>query len=82
MKFNDMIDAKIFKNDKLIIKKQDFAENGDIIICSINGNYAIKRYLKNNNIIILKAENNKIEDIFVNNIKIYGIVIGLIRNNI
>ena len=82
-----MIEAGIFDGDKIIVKRQESAENGEIVVAmfddgTMNG-ATVKRYFRRNGKIILHPENSTMEDIVPENqesIRILGKVIGLMRS--
>ncbi len=81
VKGSSMINAGIYDGDKVVVKPQSYAKNGDIVVAIINYDTAtIKRYAKIKDKIVLKAENPEYSDIISDNIRIAGIVIGLIRH--
>lgn len=74
-----MIEAGIFDGDKIIVKKQDAAENGQIIAALLDDSATVKRYYNKNGKIILHPENKTMQDIYPKDLKILGLVVGLIR---
>ena len=74
-----MIDAGIFDGDKIIVKKQNTADNGDIIVALIDDTSTVKRFYKKGSKIILHPENQTMTDIILNDVIILGKVIGLYR---
>ncbi|WAM32637.1 transcriptional repressor LexA [Caldicellulosiruptor naganoensis] len=79
VKGDSMIDAGIFDNDIIIVKRQNVAENGDIVVALIDDEATVKRFFKENDHIRLQPENKAMEPIIVKDVKILGKVIGLIR---
>ena len=79
VKGTSMIDTGIFDGDKIIVKKQNTADNGDIVVAYFNEEATVKRFFKKNNKIILHPENPTLEDIVLDNVDILGKVQGLIR---
>lgn len=79
VKGNSMIDAGIFDKDVVIVKKQDTAENGEIVIALIDDSATVKRFYKANDKIILHPENASMSDIILKEVQILGTVIGLFR---
>lgn len=79
VKGTSMIDAGIFDGDKIIVKKQSTASNGDIVVAYFNEEATVKRFFKKDNKIILHPENPTLEDIVLDNVDILGKVQGLIR---
>ncbi|WP_039764399.1 MULTISPECIES: transcriptional repressor LexA [unclassified Caldicellulosiruptor] len=76
---DSMIEAGIFDNDIIIVRRQNVAENGDIVVALIDDEATVKRFFKESNHIRLQPENKAMEPIIVKDVKILGKVIGLIR---
>ena len=74
-----MIDAGIYNGDKIIVRKQQTAENGDIVVALIEDSATVKRFYKRDGCFVLHPENETMADIIVNEVAILGIVIGLVR---
>lgn len=74
-----MINAGIFDGDKIIVKKQNNAENGDIVVALIEDSATVKRFYKENGYIRLQPENDFMEPIIVKDCSVLGVVIGLLR---
>ncbi len=75
-----MIDAGILDGDKIVVRKQDTAENGDIVVALIDDSATVKRFYKKDDHFVLHPENETMEDIIVDNVAILGKVVGLIRS--
>lgn len=78
-KGDSMINARIYENDIVFVKKQSIVNNGEIAVVLIDDEATLKRfyYHKDKNMVILKYENPKYEDkIFMdeelNKIRILG----------
>ena len=76
---DSMVEAGIYNGDKIIVKKTDYAENGDIVVAYIDDSATVKRFFKRGNKIILHPENSAMQDIIVDNAQILGTVAGLVR---
>lgn len=63
VKGDSMINARIFPNDILIVHIQNYAENGDIVVASINGESTVKKYKTFGNSVFLMPENSNYEPI-------------------
>ena len=74
-----MIEAGIFHCDKIIVKKQSSAKNGDIVVAMIDNEATVKRFYKKSDHYVLHPENSTMTDIIVSDLEILGIVVGLIR---
>lgn len=76
---DSMIDAGIYNNDKIIVKKQSFADNGDIVAALIDNEATVKRFYKRDGHYVLHPENKNMQDIIVKELHVLGVVCGLIR---
>lgn len=76
---DSMINAGIYDGDMVIVRKQNTAINGEIIVALIEDEATVKRFYKENDCIRLQPENESYEPIIVNNVSILGKVIALIR---
>lgn len=74
-----MINAGIFDGDKIVVKKCEYAENGEIVVAMIDGEATVKRFYKESNHIRLQPENDYMSPIISENVQILGTVVGLIR---
>ena len=74
-----MIEAGIYDGDKIIVRKQETAENGEIVVALIENSATVKTYYKEENRIRLQPENSTMQPMYFDNISILGKVIGLIR---
>lgn len=75
-----MMNAGIFDGDKIVVHKQENAENGEIVVAMIDGEATVKRFYKEKNQIRLQPENDFMSPIIVKDVQILGTVVGLIRN--
>ena len=82
IKGESMINAGIYNGDKVVVKKQQVANNGDIVVAMIGGSATVKRYYKETTRIRLQPENDAFEPIYSTEVVILGKVIGLIRQQI
>lgn len=79
VKGTSMIEAGILDGDKVIVKKQNNAENGEIVVALIEDEATVKRFYKKENKIILHPENDTLSDIILDDVTILGVVEGLLR---
>lgn len=81
VKGDSMIDEGIFDNDIVIIRKQEVADNGTIVVALINGNEAtLKKIYKEKNGFRLQPANPKLKPIFVKELLVQGQVVSILRN--
>jgi repressor LexA len=74
-----MIEAGIFDNDLVLVRKQSSAENGDIVVAMIEDSATVKRFFREKDHIRLQPENPTMNPIIVRDVIILGKVIGLFR---
>lgn len=74
-----MIDAHILDGDLVVIKRQNTAKNGDIVVALIDEEATLKTFYKENDYIKLQPENKSMEAIITKEVTILGILIGLHR---
>lgn len=78
-----MIEAGILDGDYVIVRQQQTANNGDIVVAMTDENEAtVKRFYKENDYFRLQPENSNMEPIIVQNVSILGKVVGLYRRAI
>jgi len=80
IKGDSMINAGIFDGDKVIVKKQNYADNRDIVVALLNDGATVKRFFREQNHVRLQPENDSMQPIFATSVDILGKVVGLIRN--
>ncbi|MFZ4454243.1 transcriptional repressor LexA [Salibacterium aidingense] len=77
---DSMIEAGIYNGDLVIVKQQQTADNGDIIVAMTDELEAtVKRFYKEDNYIRLQPENAAMEPIILDNCTILGKVTGVFR---
>lgn len=75
-----MINRGIFDNDYVIVKRQQNAKNGDIVVAMTDENeVTLKTFYKEKDHIRLQPENDTMAPLLFDNITILGIAIGLYR---
>jgi repressor LexA len=81
VKGDSMIGAGILDGDRVIVKQQGAAENGEIVCAVIDGEATLKRFYKKDGVVTLKAENEKYRPITVSEgeFRVAGKVVGLLR---
>ncbi|WP_436853775.1 transcriptional repressor LexA [Staphylococcus caeli] len=77
---DSMIEAGILDGDKVIVRSQTIAENGDIIVAMTEENEAtVKRFFKEKTQYRLQPENSSMEPIYLDQVAVLGKVVGLFR---
>lgn len=74
-----MIEAGILDGDLILVKKQNTANNGDIVVALIGEEATVKTFYKENGHIRLQPENSALEPIIVPMCEILGKVAGVFR---
>ena len=74
-----MIDAGILDGDLLIVRSQPIAENGEIVVASIDDEATVKRIFYERERVRLQPENPFMEPIYSKNVQVVGKAIGLFR---
>ena len=77
-----MIDAGILDGDKIIVRRQQSADNGEIVVALVEDSATVKRIFYKNGQIILHPENEALSDMIFQpgEVSVLGKVIGLMRN--
>lgn len=74
-----MIEAGILNGDYILVKKQNVANNGEIVVALIGDEATVKTFYKEKDHIRLQPENSTMEPIIVPNCEILGKVAGVFR---
>ena len=79
---DSMKDAAILDGDYIVVKKQDTADDGDIVIALIDEEATVKRFYRRGSKIQLQPANEKHKPIVVSKgeFRIQGRVVGVYRN--
>ncbi|MGI6726123.1 MAG: transcriptional repressor LexA [Christensenellales bacterium] len=76
---DSMIQAGILDGDYLLVKQQNQAHNGDIVVAMIAGDATVKRFFKEKNGFRLQPENDAMQPIFTKEVDILGKVVSVYR---
>ncbi len=74
-----MINIGIHDGDKVIVRQSPTAKNGDIVVALVEDSATVKTYYKEDGRYRLQPENDDMDPIYVNEVVILGIVVGLFR---
>ncbi|MEK7104214.1 MAG: transcriptional repressor LexA, partial [Patescibacteria group bacterium] len=78
---NSMIDEGIFDGDIVVIRKQEYADNGQTVVAIIDDNEAtLKKLYREKNRIRLQPANPTLFPIYRQEVEIRGVVVKIIRN--
>lgn len=79
VKGDSMINAGIYDRDVIIVKKQNTAENGEIVVALTEDGATVKRLFIEKTRIVLHPENDAMTDLVYTDVEILGTVKGLYR---
>jgi len=79
VKGDSMIDAGILDGDMVLIRQQNYAENGDIIVAMLGDEATVKRFYRLHDKVKLQPENPRYEPIYSREVVILGKVIAVFR---
>ena len=74
-----MIEAGILNGDYILVKRQNVANNGEIVVALIGDEATVKTFYKEKDHIRLQPENSTMDPIIVPNCEILGKVAGVFR---
>ena len=80
LKGDSMVEIGMNSGDIIIARKSSVARNGQIVVALIEDEATVKEFYKENGHYRLQPYNKKMEPIIVDDLKILGIVISLVRN--
>jgi repressor LexA len=73
---DSMIEAGIFEDDYVIVKRQSEAENGEIVVASIDGEATVKYLEKKNGVVKLLPANPRYSPIPIGSAKVSAEIVG------
>lgn len=76
---DSMIDAGIREGDLIVVRKQNTADDGQIVVALMDGEATLKRLFHRNGKIVLHPENRQMQDIVVENCEIQGVLVSCIK---
>ncbi|MEI4768470.1 transcriptional repressor LexA [Psychrobacillus sp. FJAT-51614] len=78
---DSMIEAGILNGDYVVVKQQQYANNGEIVVAMTEEDEAtVKRFFKEKSYFRLQPENSSMDPIIVNSVTILGKVVGVYRH--
>jgi len=82
VKGDSMIEAGIYDGDYILVRQQNEASNGEIVVAMVDGfesEATVKTFYKEKDHIRLQPENSTMSPIIVRDVKIIGLVKGVFR---
>lgn len=77
---DSMIDAHIEDGDFVVIRPQDTARDGDIVVAQVEENaVTLKRFFRESGRVRLQPANSRYEPLYYDDVRIQGKLIGVIR---
>ena len=77
---DSMVDAHIMDGDLVVIREQQTAHDGDIVVAQVEENsVTLKRFFKERNRVRLQPANEAYEPQFYDDVRIQGKLVGVIR---
>ena len=77
---DSMKDAGIIEGDFVVVRPQETAEQGDIVVALLGEEATVKRFFREKDHIRLQPENETMEPIRSKEVKVLGRVVGLLRS--
>lgn len=82
VKGESMIEAGILDGDLVLVRKQNYCDNGDTVVALIEDGATVKTFRKENGVVKLIPQNSSMSPIIPDYCDILGKVIALFRENI
>lgn len=79
VKGESMINAGILDGDNILVKRQNTANNGDMVVALVEDSATVKTFYKENGHIRLQPENDYMDPIILPDVEIIGKVFGVFR---
>ncbi|TAM88584.1 transcriptional repressor LexA [bacterium] len=76
---DSMIDAGILDGDLIVVRPQETAENGEIVVALIEDEATVKTFYREAGRIRLQPQNQTMEPIFAEQVQLVGRVCGVVR---
>jgi len=75
-----MKNAGILDGDLVVVRRQEAARDGEIIVALVEEEATVKRFFREGDHIRLQPENDEMEPILVRDVSVLGRVVGLMRS--
>ena len=79
---DSMINAGILDGDIVVVRLQQGADNGDIVVARVGEEATVKRFYREQDAIRLQPENPSLTPIYSTDVEICGKVVALVRPNV
>jgi repressor LexA len=75
-----MKNVGIIEGDLVVVRPQEFAEDGDIVVALVGEEATVKRFFQESDHVRLQPENETMEPIRSRDVRVLGKVVGLMRS--
>lgn len=79
VKGESMIDDGIKEGDLVVVRKQQNADNGDVVVAMLDNEATVKHFYRESGRVRLQPANSAMDPIYADNVQIIGKVVGLVR---
>lgn len=79
VKGESMVNAGILDGDTILVKRQNYAQNGDMVVALVEDSATVKTFYKEDGHIRLQPENDYMDPIILLDVEIIGKVFGVFR---
>ena len=76
---DSMIDAGILEGDFVVVRRQDTATDGEIVVALVGEEATVKRFFREADHVRLQPENETMEPIRSREVRVLGRVVGVFR---
>lgn len=76
---DSMKDIGIKEGDHIVVRRQNTADDGQIVVALIDGEVTLKRLFHRNGKIVLHPENKEMNDIIVDHCEVQGVLVSCIK---
>jgi repressor LexA len=77
---DSMIDAGIYEGDYVLVRQQEWADNGDIVVALLGDEATVKVFYREKDAVRLQPRNPKLSPIVARDVRVLGKVVGLYRS--
>ena len=79
VKGDSMKNVGILEGDHVVVRRQDTATDGEIVVALVDEEATVKRFFKEKDHVRLQPENEALEPILVRDVEVLGRVVGVCR---
>jgi repressor LexA len=79
VKGDSMVGAGIFEGDYVVVRPQETATDGEIVVALVEDEATVKRFFKEEDHVRLQPENDMLDPILSRDVQLLGRVVGVCR---